>query len=336
MKRRDFLSSLKSGVLERVYWFAGPEEWLKHSALERLRKALLPEGLESLNENLLEGASARQIIEAAETLPVMAERRLVVVRDWQPFLSKGNSDKAERERMIEWLASPSDSTVLVFYYRAENVIKLAPDKPPLSLMTVVDFSPLTDAELATWAKRQLKDAGKEIDPPALEALTYLVGRDLARLSIELDKLAAYALDRSLIQESDVHAVVSVSLDFDVYNLLSELLRRDLGEAQRIAGDLKRDGQDSVRILSSLEWQMRNIVYAQYGKESKPSAEQVQRLTENRSLYPVRKAFDQASRRPPEVFRRLYRTIVDMESGIKSGKVRAADALDRVMYEISAS
>jgi hypothetical protein len=37
---------------------------------------LLPAGLEELNETVMEGGGAQAIIEAAETLPVMAERRL--------------------------------------------------------------------------------------------------------------------------------------------------------------------------------------------------------------------------------------------------------------------
>jgi DNA polymerase III delta subunit len=78
-----------------VYFFHGPEEWVKQSAAQRLREKLLPPGLEELNETVLEGGTAQRILEAAETLPVMADRRLVLVRDYPP-LTPGKA-KAEQE-----------------------------------------------------------------------------------------------------------------------------------------------------------------------------------------------------------------------------------------------
>ena len=77
MTWNEFLQSLKSGALESVYVFAGAEEWLKREALNTLRGKLLPPGLEALNDLTLEGVTARQIIDAAETLPMMCEKRIV-------------------------------------------------------------------------------------------------------------------------------------------------------------------------------------------------------------------------------------------------------------------
>ena len=96
MTWKEFYAQLKSGALESVYLFSGPEEYLKREALGELRRALLPEGLEQLNETVLEGATAAQIVEAAETLPFMCERRVVEVRDWAPLLSgKARDEESE-------------------------------------------------------------------------------------------------------------------------------------------------------------------------------------------------------------------------------------------------
>ena len=47
-----------------VYLFSGAEEWLKREALDKLRAKWLVSGLEALNETVLEGATAQQIIDA--------------------------------------------------------------------------------------------------------------------------------------------------------------------------------------------------------------------------------------------------------------------------------
>ena len=59
-----------------------------------------------------------RIIDAAETVPVMAERRLVVVRDWAPLMSgSSRNEDAEVKRMLAWLDSPPETAVTVFYCR---------------------------------------------------------------------------------------------------------------------------------------------------------------------------------------------------------------------------
>ena len=84
--------TVKNGVASFLYFydvpnrksvivtFEGVEENIKASALNALRKALWPEGLEELNETLLDNPMTDAIIAAAETLPFMADKRLVTVR----------------------------------------------------------------------------------------------------------------------------------------------------------------------------------------------------------------------------------------------------------------
>ena len=104
MTWKDFYAHLKENALQGAYLFAGPEEYLKREALQALRRALLPAGLEQLNEAVLEGATAAQVIEAAETLPFLCERRIVEVRDWAPLLGgKARDEENEAARMLAWL-----------------------------------------------------------------------------------------------------------------------------------------------------------------------------------------------------------------------------------------
>ena len=86
MDRKEFLQALKAGSVRGAYLFEGVEENIKASALEALRRQLLPEGLEELNESLMDNPATDALIAAAETLPFLADKRLVVVRE-HPALS---------------------------------------------------------------------------------------------------------------------------------------------------------------------------------------------------------------------------------------------------------
>ena len=81
MTRQEFLKKLNDGSVPSVLFFEGPEEHLKQEALALLRKALLPEGFEELNESRLTDPETDALIAAAETLPFMSARRLVIVRE---------------------------------------------------------------------------------------------------------------------------------------------------------------------------------------------------------------------------------------------------------------
>ena len=94
MDRKDFDRLLSQGKIPSVLLFEGEEEHMKQSALDALQKKLLPEGLEELNRTLLDAPETDQIIAAAETLPFMADRRLVVVRNHPALIGRAEADDA--------------------------------------------------------------------------------------------------------------------------------------------------------------------------------------------------------------------------------------------------
>ena len=79
MDHRAFFDDVAKGNIAPCYVFEGTEEYIKRSALAALRNKLLPAGLEDMNEARLTDPDANALIAAAETLPFMADKRLVLV-----------------------------------------------------------------------------------------------------------------------------------------------------------------------------------------------------------------------------------------------------------------
>lgn len=75
------MQNVQKGTVSGVYLMEGTEENLKSDTLAKLRKAILPEGLEQLNEAVMENPAAADIMAAAETMPFMSDKRLVIVRE---------------------------------------------------------------------------------------------------------------------------------------------------------------------------------------------------------------------------------------------------------------
>ena len=74
--------------------------------------------MEALNEMILEGASAREIMDAADTLPMMCSRRIVIVRDWAPMLPGKSKDEEDESALIgKWIQNPPSGCGLLLFSR---------------------------------------------------------------------------------------------------------------------------------------------------------------------------------------------------------------------------
>lgn len=336
MTWNDFFQSVKNDTLERVYLFAGPEEWIKNEALEALRARLLPPGLEQLNDLSLEGASVQQIIDAAETMPMMCDRRIVTVRDWAPLLpGKAKNEEVETERLQKWLENPPESCVVVFYMRGEPDGRKKASALLKKKASFVQFDYLTDSELTKWAARRLNPLKKKMSPKAVSTLAFMDGHELTRLVGELDKLAAFTEDRTEITEKDVQSIVSASLEYNVFELLNLLMAGKLGDAQRMTNNLLQNGQNPVGILAMLTRQLRQLAHMRLALDKGESIERVQALLKLHP-YAAKQSARQCKGLSASVLKSLYEKCVSLDYDIKSGRLRDSAALDSVLIKIASS
>ena len=347
MNWNDFYKSVKAGQYQSVYLFTGPEEHNKREALEALRKALLPAGLEQLNEVVLDGADAQTIIDSAETLPVMCERRIVVVRDWAPLVagknkkSKSSGEKDDGKdavdqdsaRMLKWLEDPPETCCLVFYMVLELNSKKKLASALKKLDGYVEFEYLSGPTLSKWCAQQLKPLGKKIRQDAIDEMTLMAGNDLTRLSGELNKLAAYVGDSPEIGISDVRAVVAPSPEYSVFMILDHLLAGRLAEATQVVNSVLLTEPSPMRIIYLIGSQLRLDAHMKYAMETGDNLPEVQRalgVSSGRAWH-IKK---QIAPVKAEVLQALYLACVDTEYAIKSGSVQDRAALNALLLKIS--
>ena len=334
MEWNDFYKSVKDGRYQSVYLFTGPEELNKKNALAALRSAILPAGLEQLNDATLENCSAQAIIDCAETLPVMCERRIVVVRDWAPLTAgKAKNEEDDVNRMLQWLKDAPDSCIVVFYMTVDLDGRKKLSAALKKLEGYVEFNYLSGANLAKWCVQQLKPLGKKLSADALNELTLMAGQDLTRLSGELKKLAAYTEDNPEITPADVHAVVSPSAEYSVFMILDHLLEGRLAEATKVVVSVLQTEPSVIRLISMLENQLRinaHMKYAMEGGGSLPQTMKALNITEYRAKH-IRRQIQSIS---AEALRQRYQHCLDADFDIKSGRIKDRAALDALMLKIA--
>jgi DNA polymerase-3 subunit delta len=226
---RAFWKSLKSREFVGAYCIYGEDDFLKERAVKELVGAAVEEATRDFNLDVRQGGEldAETLGTLLSTPPMMAERRVVVVRDaaalkkdakgWlDGYLERGSDRKG------------SADVVLVLVYASGE--KGKPDKNVLGWTMAVDFAPLSWDRLPKWiAHHASTELGVSVTDAAAELLQQAVGNDLAALAAELDKLASYTRGEE-IDESAVAEVVGIRRGETLADFLDLVARRDAARA----------------------------------------------------------------------------------------------------------
>lgn len=320
MNHTAFFAAIKGGALKGLYLLEGTEEYIKQQALARLYEKLLPPGLEQMNLTEMENSEADALIAAAETLPFMGEKRVVVVRECDLLTSgRKQENEGKAEALLSYLARISPSTCLVFTVKgkADGRKKLYAYLKKQD--AVVDFSPMSDMEAQDWARRSMKALGKQMDGETAAFLVFTVGKDAALLKQEMDKLAHYVEDREGITAQDVEAVCTKSLECTVFQMVDAQVAGKNEEAFRLLSDMEHSGEDRMGILAMLLRQYR-ILYHMRCLMGERVSPQSQASLLGIPPFAVSRTQQQARRYSQESLRAAYDALLEMEYGIKSGRI----------------
>ena len=328
MDRKDFYSRLENRALPSVLLFEGEDAGLMQSALKALRKALLPEGMEELNETRLEAPETDALIAAVETLPFMADKRLVLIRDYPALVGRAEPD----ERLIAYLPRVPETSVLLF---------LCAQKPDArkKLYTlikksggIVDFSSMTGRELTAFVINAFRERGKECAERTAEHLIFLCGSDSTRLLSEIEKIASLRSGQKDVHPQDVDALAVPSVESKVFQMIDAVVSGQDARAFSLLRAQLLSGENRVGILSMLLRQfrlMQHIKIMQY--EKKRESEILAAL--GMSPYIGSQYIRQASSWSNRQVRTAVHLCLNTDYQIKSGQLNQEGALESVMLQL---
>ena len=231
-------NGLAAGTAGNAYIFYGEETYLREYYLKELRKKLVPAGFEEFNYHTLEGKdlTVQTLAETAEAMPMMAERTLIVVSDFDLF----KLNEEQREKLIAFLEDVPPYCCVVFLY---DTVEYKPNRTMKKLykavtdhVEAVEFRPADNSDLVVWIARRFKALGKEIDRQTAEYLIFTCGGLMTGLVPEIAKIGAYAKGRAITQK-DIDAVADPVLSAEVFRLSDAVLQGNYDGAARILGDL---------------------------------------------------------------------------------------------------
>jgi DNA polymerase-3 subunit delta len=256
--------TLSGGELGGVFFLYGEEEYLKEEATAALVSAHLDPATKDFNFDQLyaDRLDPETLASIANTPPMMAEWRVVVVRDAQALAASART-RAPIEALLQkrvpglaliLVATLPDRSKAAFYERLKKEA------------TSVEFPALDAGDLPAWLAATAEARGIKLDTAAARSLAAAIGSDLGVLSQEVAKLIEYVGDRRQITRADVEAVVGVVPQQNRWEWFDMVGSRRIAEARRAIPILLDAGESGVGLVIGLGTHMLRIAIAAAGGE----------------------------------------------------------------------
>lgn len=231
------LESLEASFERRefapVYFVYGLEEYQKSVLQESLLRHALQPHERDFNLDLVYGneSDAQAVVGLCLGMPMMAERRVIVVRDFEQL--KGN------ELLVSYAERPNPAAVVMLVCRGKPNLSTNPYRALKSKSLAVGFDPPRERDMPAWIGRAASRAGSKLEPRAAQMLAEVVGTDAQAAVQELEKLATFAGAREEIGADDVIRASGQTREHNVFELQKAVGRADYGGALGIADRLLR-------------------------------------------------------------------------------------------------
>ncbi len=250
----EFRRTLDTEPIKPVYLFTGAEAFLQEQGVQAvIDKALEPAERQMNLEILYAGTDVggRQLVERAETLPFLGQRRVLVVRQAEKWKT------ADVDAMTQYARSPAPTAVVILA-SSEERLKTQPWIRLGEKAYHVECYPLFDNQVPSWIERRIADHGKRISREALPLLVEKVGQQLGDLDNEITKLVNFIGQEPIVTEEHVKAAAGDLRHETTYALNSACGQKNLTAALKLAQRVLEEGLPPLQLLGSLTWHFRTL------------------------------------------------------------------------------
>ncbi len=272
---KAFMEELRGPEIKPVYAFFGEESFFP-DRLQDAAISVVPEEARDFNLDVLYGleVKADKVIDVCRSYPMMAERRVVVVRDFMKMfdarqtrterqgaerpggghsgLEQASADPGEIsldgpetgggtvDDLANYLKQPNPSTLLILTSEKRPAAnsKLGSALKKSKTVTSHTFDPLGEYHLPQWIVDWASmEHNLTFEDNAVQLLAFHVGNHLQQLTVEIAKLAASCKGDRAVKEQDVKDLVGLSREYSIFDFQDALFERNTGKAMMIARQL---------------------------------------------------------------------------------------------------
>jgi DNA polymerase-3 subunit delta len=264
----QLIARIKKGPAPAVTLLLGPEAYERRRVKDAMLSAF-PEG--STTQHDLTEISLAEALDDARSLSLFASERLIWIVNAEAALPRGKAIADEEEGgdgpvgdaapLLAYLKNPTPGVAVVFEairFDFEGEDKRKQDRVRKfysAIPDVIELRRYPAHEARREAEMLIGRAGFRVREDALDLLVEAMGSDIARIAVEIEKLALYAGNREVTTD-DITALVPDARATTIFALVNALGRRDRTRALEALDTLTREGEYLPLALSFLSTQFR--------------------------------------------------------------------------------
>lgn len=325
-------AELKENKLRNMYVFYGDEEYLKEFYISRIAEMVPDGGLEEFNRIQISGqVSYNEYDDAFEGMPMMVDKRLLIIRDSNIFTTRRSGDIVppnddQKKFWQDKFSRLSDDTVVIFCEKnvdARGAVFKAAGKAGFTVKC--DY--LSESDLKAWIVKNTMKSGKKIDDKVAEYLISVIDPGLNILENELNKLLNYCGDT--VYKSDVDRVVSKALQVQVFEITDGIMEGNAEKVFKTLEMLRTQKQSAFGLLYLIYSNVEKMLHVKLANASnRTEAAEALGVT----AWLAQKYLNGARGFSQDALYHMVTRVPEIDYEIKSGLIGEWQALEQYIFE----
>jgi DNA polymerase III subunit delta len=257
------LLDLKNAKFSPVYCFHGEEAFYIDRLVDYIEAHVLPEEAKAFNQTIVFGkdTDAKAILDEARQYPLMADKRLIVVKEAQEMKTLKD--------LADYINKPVPHTILVLAHKYKKIDKRLAVSKALDKHVFFESKKLYDNQLPNFILQYARAHSIGLNDQGALMLSEFLGNDLNKITNELDKLLIANGKGNKISIDNIQEQIGISKDFNVFELQKALGDKDKVKSFLITkyfADNPKDNPIQVTVSNLYSYFIKIMIAAQHIKE----------------------------------------------------------------------
>lgn len=328
MDYKGLNDQIKQNKLKNVYLFNVNEDYIANMMLNNLKESLLSGDFASFNYTLIDDkkVNVNRIKDICETLPVMDEKRVVLLK------SKSVLNKDTSKELSEYILNFPKYTILIIWIDGSMDKRISLYKAIKKTGEIVDYEKFKEAKLNAWIRNKIRNNGFVLTNDAvnyfINASGYLIDdKDKKDINLgyfisEIEKLKSLSLKE--IDLNTIRKTISINIKDEIFKLTDAMTKKDSKNAFLLYSNLKYNNVSFMQILAVVRnYLKRMYICKEYTKIKKTEQDILKDYSMN--PYAIKMANRDSKNYTLKDLQSFLDLCFDLEYSIKSGRVGMDEA-----------
>ncbi len=320
-------------VLNNIYVFYGPENFMLEQEKKKIIKQVLGSNLENniSKYNMLQ-TNIDEVLEDACTISLFSTKKVIVCYNCY-FLTALKSEEEVThniDNLIKYIGNVNENTTIIFMVDDKVDERKKVVKQLRQNAVVKEFAKLTENNLINYAKDLFEESGYKIDNKTIRLLVNRVHNNLDILFQEINKLMLYKLEEKVIIEVDVEELIGKQINDNIFELTDAVVKRDLETIFTIYDDILLRNEEPIKIIVILANQFRLIYQV---KRLKKLGTTEKEIATQLGVHPYRVKLAGEVSLSEKLLLSYLEKLADLDIGIKTGQVNKNAGLELFFLQL---